>query len=530
MTLSQKDITHWSKYLSRRQFATEQEARDFIFRRLEQSDHDHGSLFGVQGSEKNATFAAAMPVYKLKTCWKVGKSSLAYNRKPRWTWDSCTIRSTPHDELVQIAQANETADFTIKRKQLLPLRALGIQRSPAGDRYEGEARYIEQLARTIKQDEGWFECVVVGTYDMKEFWLIEGQHRARGTAWFLKMSTIPADVIWYDERTEESMKPAAFIALCEGAYNDPPGMTPNERPFSQSSGQGSAPPTHGWLTPGGRLRWYNAHSIGKEDILGDCSRSGDERMNQLGFARVVVGESSIWVCTDVLSRSARDAVVRFAIDHEYGAIHDRYSPPYKHVTIYEPPICEDAAIIDQQEKVEIREDAGIRIQRFTGDDEHYSDDEDAENSMGLDDSDVYAQAEEVFKACGLRVMRNRKLSFVALAADQKARFGEKVVGAVYSTFSNGHGDPDNGEPDEPFLDYTFDIAILPQYQGGLLGLQLIQAMLKEAKAEGGGDMPVRCRNWVINPVAAKLLTHLGFEMESKGMPDGRYSAHMVKWL
>ena len=390
MTLSQKDITHWSKYLSRRQFATEQEARDFIFRRMEQSDHDHGFLFGVQGPEKNAAFAAAMPVYKLKTCWKVGKSSLAYNRKPRWTWDSCTIRSTPHDELVQIAQANETADFTIKRKQLLPLRALGIQRSPAGDRYEGEARYIEQLARTIKQDEGWFECVVVGTYDMKEFWLIEGQHRARGTAWFLKMSTIPADVIWYDERTEESMKPAAFIALCE--------------------------------------------------------------------------------------------------------------------------------------------DAGIRIQRFTGDDEHYSDDEDAENSMGLDDSDVYAQAEEVFKACGLRVMRNRKLSFVALAADQKARFGEKVVGAVYSTFSNGHGDPDNGEPDEPFLDYTFDIAILPQYQGGLLGLQLIQAMLKEAKAEGGGGMPVRCRNWVINPVAAKLLTHLGFEMESEGMPDGRYSAHMVKWL
>ncbi len=389
MTLSQKDIAHWSKYLSRRQFTTEQEARDFIFRRLEQSDHDHGSLFGVQGSEKNAAFAAAMPVYKLKTCWKVGRPSLAYSRKPKWTWASCTIRSTPHEELVQIAQANETANFTIKRKQFLPLRALDIQRSPAGDRYEGEARYIEQLARTIKQDEGWFECVVVGTYDMKEFWLIEGQHRARGTAWFLKMSTIPADVIWYDERTEESMKPAAFIALCE--------------------------------------------------------------------------------------------------------------------------------------------DAGIRIQRFTGDDEHYSDDEDAENSMGLDDSDMYVQAEEVFKACGLRVMWNRKLSFVALAADQKARFGEKVVGAIYSAFSNGHGDPDNGEPDEPFLDYTFDIAILPQYQGGLLGLQLIQAMLKEAKAEGG-DLLVRCRNWVINPVAAKLLTHLGFEMESEGMPDGRYSAHMVKWL
>ncbi len=76
------------------------------------------------------------------------------------------------------------------------------------------------------------------------------------------------------------------------------------------------------------------------------------------------------------------------------------------------------------------EDVGVRIQRFTGDDE-YSDDEDAENSMGLDDSDVYVQAEEVFKACGLRVMWNRKLSFVALVADQSARFGGSRVLRIF---------------------------------------------------------------------------------------------------
>src|SRR3990172_1782344 len=66
------DIKHWSAYAQKISFGSEQEARDWIFRKLELAEQGSmGEVFGRKGLEYNRQYANQFPVYQSgKTTWK----------------------------------------------------------------------------------------------------------------------------------------------------------------------------------------------------------------------------------------------------------------------------------------------------------------------------------------------------------------------------------------------------------------------------------------------------------------------------
>jgi hypothetical protein len=192
--LDKKTIDHWSRYLRHRFFENPKEARDFIFRRLEESDRTFpGARYG---KKKNRHISKNMPVYQLKKGWKVGRP--VRNSKPRWSWKNTEIQTNNLTELYHTAEANGFTHYEYRRRVLLKIEDLGITATPEEDNRYGfgaELSRIRRLAEEIKES-GIIECVIAGKeLDENNPWLVEGQHRARAARWFLKQKTIPADLI-----------------------------------------------------------------------------------------------------------------------------------------------------------------------------------------------------------------------------------------------------------------------------------------------------------------------------------------------
>jgi hypothetical protein len=68
----QSDIEHWTDYAKNMSFDTEQEARDWTFRKKQQSDEQYGYLFGKAGPEKNRAFADSLHIRKEGKKFKIG--------------------------------------------------------------------------------------------------------------------------------------------------------------------------------------------------------------------------------------------------------------------------------------------------------------------------------------------------------------------------------------------------------------------------------------------------------------------------
>lgn len=195
MEISPESIKYWSGYAANRKFSTEQEARDWIFRTLENSDRQFGDALGLKGSEHNRQFADQMPIYQSGNSWKIGRP--VRNNRNVFRLSDLQIRRPSTEELHNVAQANISGDyeftdiFWANLRELLPDSEMGSIYSQSG-----ESARIRELAEQIKSNK-WVEAVIVGiTKDGK--WLIEGQHRARALR-ALGFATVPAIGIVYDE-------------------------------------------------------------------------------------------------------------------------------------------------------------------------------------------------------------------------------------------------------------------------------------------------------------------------------------------
>jgi hypothetical protein len=69
---TQSDIEHWTNYSKNTTFDTEQEARDWTFRRKQQSDEQYGDMFGRKGEAANRAFADSLPIRKEGKKFKIG--------------------------------------------------------------------------------------------------------------------------------------------------------------------------------------------------------------------------------------------------------------------------------------------------------------------------------------------------------------------------------------------------------------------------------------------------------------------------
>jgi len=80
--IPEKDIRWWSRYMSRRKFKTEAEAREEIFRILQHNDKQSWAiLFGQQGEPRNRWEADNLPLYQNRHGhWKVGRPLSHYRR------------------------------------------------------------------------------------------------------------------------------------------------------------------------------------------------------------------------------------------------------------------------------------------------------------------------------------------------------------------------------------------------------------------------------------------------------------------
>jgi hypothetical protein len=67
------NVAHWTSYTTYLKFKSAQEAKDWVFRKLESYDKESSaSLFGINGPEKNRQIADLTPLYKLEGVFKIG--------------------------------------------------------------------------------------------------------------------------------------------------------------------------------------------------------------------------------------------------------------------------------------------------------------------------------------------------------------------------------------------------------------------------------------------------------------------------
>lgn len=130
-----------------------------------------------------------------------------------------------------------------------------------------------------------------------------------------------------------------------------------------------------------------------------------------------------------------------------------------------------------------------------------------------DDWESAEKAEQIAAVSGINIFRNKELTFIA-------QIGDKVVGAVWSSFavdrdaSESHG--------EDIYCYDFDVAVAPLSRAtgmssARIGPKLIDAALKHYKSLKSEFGHAYIRVWVVNPkLAGYLERKYGFESEGGG--------------
>lgn len=203
MAIDPKKIDFYSRYFQRRLFDSEEDARETLFRTLENADR---MPFGVRnGTELNRQISESFPVFKLKRKFKLGRP--IRDRKPRFNPDALEVRRPSLEYVHQVAQASFN-DYELTGLQNFPIGELLGEREMAGDTKGNmygsseETARIRELAEQIKSS-GWIEAVVVGIED-GEKWVLEGQHRLRALR-LLGAKTVPGmGVVSRDEPLDET--------------------------------------------------------------------------------------------------------------------------------------------------------------------------------------------------------------------------------------------------------------------------------------------------------------------------------------
>ena len=141
----------------------------------------------------------------------------------------------------------------------------------------------------------------------------------------------------------------------------------------------------------------------------------------------------------------------------------------------------------------------------------YYDPENFDNS-DLDPYDVADKAEMIAIDCGIRIMRNKELKFVALDNS----YSDPVVGGLWTAIY--HDSHENAEV------YEFDVVVDKEFRGqGRIGLKLIDAALDDYRSLDVENKYISV--WVVNPKLARVLERkYGFKIEADHL-DG--SLHMV---
>lgn len=142
-----------------------------------------------------------------------------------------------------------------------------------------------------------------------------------------------------------------------------------------------------------------------------------------------------------------------------------------------------------------------------------------ENAEEYDPWEVYDHVDQIFKKVGINTKSDSQLSVFIT-------YDEKVIAGAFTIYSLETVPSDDDEPEE-YIEYSFDIAVDPEFQKAGIGYVLIKSCI-EFGEQYKDIAPVLCRNWVVNPLAARLLeTHFGFE-ETADHGDGH--SHMERWL
>jgi ribosomal protein S18 acetylase RimI-like enzyme len=118
------------------------------------------------------------------------------------------------------------------------------------------------------------------------------------------------------------------------------------------------------------------------------------------------------------------------------------------------------------------------------------------------------QADQVAQMSGIRISRNKELSWIAVNDDN-------VVGAVWSSLEDSEGEKV----------FDFDVAVDPKWRSGRIGLRLIERAIKDLNEYQAMFPGTYARVWVVNPKLVRVLENkYGFNVESM-YRDG--SAHMT---
>ena len=179
-------VEFWAKYSRSLNFKSAEEAKAWLFRKMELGDKN--APF-VNGTEYNKAYSEAIPIYQSGKSFKIGKR---IREDKRFRLSSLRVIRPGLEELNQVAQANGESDYRFHPVKWIPVSFLHDDndyylRSP------NERSYIQELAEKIKTN-GWIEAVI---YDYKDGSIIEGQHRARAMK-FLGFKTVPGVGIEYD--------------------------------------------------------------------------------------------------------------------------------------------------------------------------------------------------------------------------------------------------------------------------------------------------------------------------------------------
>jgi hypothetical protein len=190
---TQTVVAFWVRRLHGRRFNTPEEMRDLVFRQLERSDTEFGSLFGVNGTEKNRAIANAIPVRRTYGGkWTAGE----YQRPVREPWDvGLEVRGNSLWDRNVCAQAQDTGEYHFSKGDIRCARL--VPRLVNDPRYSRESGRIQRLAGDIAENK-WFERVIVSQFPDGSVDLVEGQHRVRAVYWYLGGKTVPCDIIVWD--------------------------------------------------------------------------------------------------------------------------------------------------------------------------------------------------------------------------------------------------------------------------------------------------------------------------------------------
>jgi hypothetical protein len=193
--ISSDSLKWWASYAQRMIFKTPEEARAWVFRRMERSDQEpYAGAFGINGPEYNKKFSEAIPLYQSGKSWKIGKR---VRKDTRFKLSDLQVKTPDIEYLNEVANSNTEQDWEFGGIKWL--RISDLIGDAKGDSYYSlgtSGEYIKSLAYRIKEN-GWIEAVVVGQTGL-EYELWEGQHRTRALR-VLGFSTVPAYIIKVDE-------------------------------------------------------------------------------------------------------------------------------------------------------------------------------------------------------------------------------------------------------------------------------------------------------------------------------------------